>query len=180
MLGTYLILIDSQDGREKFTAVYELYGKLMFKTAALILHNESIAKETLQDCFLKIAENISIFPEVPSKRAKALAVIMARNKAVDNLKREHTEKIVPIAEDEPVSKDLTDEIMSDIGYKNLVEEIMSLDDIYSDILSLRLIYEYTVEEISSLLGIPESTVRSRIYRGRKILKEKLEGIYNER
>lgn len=105
---------------------------------------------------------------------------MVRNKALDNLKVEHIDKIEPIDEQEPVSDDIIGKILSDIGYNRLVQEILCLDVIYRDVLTLKLIYEYSIDEICSWLNISENTEKSRIYRGRKMLRERLGGFYNEK
>ncbi len=180
MLGFYLTLIDEPSDKDKFTEIYNKYNILMFKVAMSVMHNEALAKETVQDCLLKIAMTITDFPAIGTKKAKAFVVIMVRNKALDNLELEHIDKNAPIDESEVISNDIISEILSDMGYKHLVQEILNLDVIYRDILALRLIYEYSIEEICSWLSISENTAKSRIYRGRKILKERLEGIYNER
>lgn len=180
MLGICLALIDEPSDKEKFTDIYNTYNNMMFKVAMSVMHNEALANETVQDCLFKIAMSIVKFPAVGTKKAKAFVVIMVRNKAVDNLKLEHIDITDPIGESEIISNDIVSEILSDMGYKHIVEEILKLDIIYRDILSLRLIYEYSVEEICSLLDISENTAKSRIYRGRKILKKRLEGIHNEK
>lgn len=179
MLGFYLALIDEPGDKEKFTEIYNTYNALMFKVAMSVMHNEALANETVQDCLFKISMTIKDFPAVRTKRAKAFIVIMVRNKAVDNLKLEHIDITEPINESEIISNDIVSEILSDMGYKHIVEEILRLDIIYRDILALRLIYEYSIEEICSWLDISENTAKSRLYRGRKILKERLEGIYSE-
>lgn len=179
MIGYYLALIDEPSDKEKFNEIYKTYNLLMFKVAMSVMHNKSLADETVQDCLLKIAMSITNFPDVGTKKAKAFIVIMVRNKAIDNLELEHIDKIESIDESEIISNDIVSEILSDMGYKHLVQEILNLDIIYRDILTLRLIYEYSIKEICSWLDISENTAKSRIYRGRKILKERLERSYNE-
>lgn len=179
MLGFYLALIDEPTDKEKFMEIYNKYNTLMFKVAMSVMHNEALANETVQDCLLKIAMTIGDFPDVGTKKAEAMIVIIVRNKSINNLKLEHLDKILPIDEAETISRDELSDILSYIGHKHLVAEILSLDAVYSDILTLRLIFEYSVDEICSLLDISENTAKSRIYRGRKILKEHLEGVYNE-
>ena len=61
----------------------------MSKLAMSILQNEDLARETVQDCFLKIAGTITDISVVESRRTKALIVIMVKNKARDNLETEH-------------------------------------------------------------------------------------------
>ena len=106
--------------------------------------------------------------------------IMVKNKALDNLDKEHYDRIEPFQEDDDfISEQMINDISSQVGYNQLVQEIKKLDDTYRDILGLRFIYEHTAKEISEILNIPIRTVETRIFRGRRILIEKLEGIINE-
>lgn len=70
-------------------------------------------------------------------------------------------------------------MISEQGYEHLLSLISSLDDIYKDVLTLKLTMGYDSAEISELLGVPVNTVNSRVFRGKKILQKKLEGYYNE-
>ncbi len=180
MLGICLALIDEPSDKEKFERLYYKYEEYMFNIAMSILHNEALADETVQDCFLKIAEEFDRIVFVESKKTKAIVSIMVKNKARDNLNREHYDKVEPIPEDDIfISDRFISDISSQVGYNQLVQEIKNLDDIYRDILSLNFIYEYTAKEISEMLNMPVRTVETRIYRGRKILIDKLEEIKNE-
>lgn len=174
-----MALIDEPSDKEKFMEIYNTYNKMMFKAAMSVLHNRSLADETVQDCFLKIAMNIANIPNVRSKKTRALIIIMVRNKSLNNLKAEHYDKTEPLSETEDVTGDTINNILSEIGYKRLVEEISGLDDIYKDILTLRFICDYSIDDICSLLDISKSTAGVRISRGRKILIEKLEGTDND-
>ena len=175
MLSACMALIDEPSDKEKFAEIYNTYKDMMFRIAMSVLHNEALANETVQDCLLKIAMGISDMPSPGTNKINALIIIMVRNKSLNNLKAEHYDKTEQISGTETISEDILSNIISDIGYKRLVEEISNLDDIYRDILTLRFLYDYSTSEICSLLDIPKGTVETRIYRGRKILKERLEG-----
>ena len=151
----------------------------MFNIAMSILHNEALADETVQDCFLQIAEKFSGITTVKCKETKAIVSIMVKNKARDNLKLEHYNKIESLEEDDYISDNLIEDVQSKIGYENLIKEIEKIDDTYRDVLCFKYIYEYSAKKISELLHIPIRTVETRIYRGRKILQENLEEIHNE-
>lgn len=179
MLGFYLALIDEPSDREKFEHLYYTYKDYMFNIAMSILHNENLADETVQDCFLKIAEKIKDITAVKCKETKALVSIMVKNKARNNLNLEHHDKFDTLEENDFISDNMVNEVLSKDGYETLVKEVKELDDTYRDILNLKFIYEYSAKEISELLHIPVRTVETRIYRGRKILKEKLEEMFNE-
>lgn len=180
MLAMCLALIDDPSDKEKFEYLYYTYEDYMLNIAMSILNNEALAAETVQDCFLKIAEDFSGVDVVKSKETKAMVSIMVKNKALDNLDKEYYDRVEPIQDDDDfISDQLINDISSQIGYNQLVQEIKKLDDIYRDILGLRFIYEHTAKEISEILCIPIRTVETRIFRGRRILIEKLEGIINE-
>ena len=59
-------------------------------------------------------------------------------------------------------------------YGYLVSLIRSLPEGYRRILELKLVEEQTNREIARRLGLNESTVASRVLRGRTMLKERLE------
>ena len=68
----------------------------------------------------------------------------------------------------------SEDIFSRISYESIVERIISLPDIYKDVLYLRLVNEMKIKHISELLRIPPETVKKRIQRGKKILIDQLE------
>lgn len=179
MIELCLAMIDIPSDKEKFTDIYNTYKSLIFRTVMKVLNNESLADEAVQDCLLKIASVITKFGNVQSKKTRALIIIIARNKAHDKIRSEHMDKTEPADEKVLLSQASLRDIFTDVGYRELVREITSLDEIYCDILTLKLIYEYSLEEICAMLGISENTAKSRIYRGRKILKERLEGFSND-
>lgn len=188
ILAMGMALIDNEADKAKFEDMYYTYEEYMFNIALSILENKALAEETVQDCFLIIAEKISGIADVNCKETKAMVSIMAKNKALNNLELEHYEKLdrtinddilQELEDDNSVYDTLVDEVLSKIGYKNIVEEIKSLDDIYREILTLQVKYGYSAKEISEIMKMPIRTVENRIYRGRKKLREKLEGKYNE-
>ena len=179
MLEMCLALIDDPSDKEKFEYLYHTYENYMFNIAMSILHNEALADETVQDCFLHIAEIFSGVTAVKSKETKAMVSIMVKNKARDNLKSERHDKIELLEESDYISDNLIEEVQSKIGYENLIKEIEKLDETYRDVLFFKYVYEYSAKKISELLHIPIRTVETRIYRGRKILQENLEEIHNE-
>lgn len=177
MIGFYLTLIDEPSDKEKFEVIYYKYKDMMYKIATSLIHNEALVDETVQDCLFKIAMEISKISDPSYTRTRALIVIMVRNAAINKLKAEHYDDVEVIEETEMISSDVLSEIISDLGFKDIVNEILNLESVYSDPLILRLLYEYSVEEVAEILGVPINTAKSRIYRGRKILKERLSKEY---
>ncbi|MDE6994210.1 MAG: RNA polymerase subunit sigma, partial [Lachnospiraceae bacterium] len=57
------------------------------------------------------------------------------------------------------------------------EAVMELDEHYRIPLVLFYVEEFSIKEICRILKLSQGTVKTRLYRGRRLLKEKLEGVY---
>ncbi len=178
MLGFYLALIDEPSDMEKFTEIYNTYNNMMFKVAMSILHNEALAEEAVQDSFLKIAKSISSFIEPVSGKTASFIVIIVRNTSIDNLRKERNNKTVSY-DDIPNDTGNTDMpdiemILSKSGMGEIMDIISGMDKIYKDALKLKYLYGYNNSEIAAILNISPKNAEMRIYRGKNILKKKLE------
>lgn len=173
-------LIDNPSDKEKFLQIYHYYKHIMYAKAMSILHNPALAEEAVQESFLNIAKNISKILPADCTKTLSLAVIIVRNTSINMLKKEHFEVREAIDEkSEDISINVLSQVMSEQGYEYLLSLINGLDDIYRDVLILKLTMGYDSAEISELLGVPVNTVNSRIFRGKNILKKELEGYTNE-
>ena len=181
MLAICLALIDEPSDKEKFLAIYDTYKNMMYNKAMSVLHVSSLAEDAVQESLIKIAKNISKISSVDCSQTRSFIVIIVRNTSLNMIKSEHIKLTEEIDESTPdVSMDVLSKVMSKQGYEYLITLVNDLDDIYTDVLTLKLVMGYSNEEISSLLGVPRKTVDSRIYRGKKILQHKLEDYYGEK
>ena len=62
-------------------------------------------------------------------------------------------------------------------YPDVFEAVMELDEHYRIPLILFYVEEFSIKEICRILKLSQGTVKTRLYRGRRLLKEKLEGVY---
>ena len=65
-------------------------------------------------------------------------------------------------------------IIKKIEGESILKKVMSLPEQYKDVILLYYYEEFSTVEIADILKIPEGTVRSRLYRGRQMLKNILE------
>ena len=179
MIGICLALIDEPSDKEKFIYIYKKYKSQMMNKAMSILHNHALSEEAVQESFLKIAKIISQLSENDDKTA-ALILIIVRNISLNMIKSEHineTESLTSKEDIPDLSLDILKKIISQDGYNELIAVISGTDHIYRDILIMKIVYGYECDEISQILGIPKRTVETRLYRGRKIIRRKLEEKY---
>ena len=180
MLPVFLTLIDEPNDNEKFDQIYSEYRNKMYYKALSMLRNPALAEEAVQESLLKIAENISKISLKNRSQTASFIVIIVRNTCLNMLKSERDNEKDELDDKMPdISMDVLGKIMSNSGYDFLVQAVDQLESIYSDVLMLKAVMGYSCEEISKLLGIPRKTVDTRIYRAKKLLKERLETQYEE-
>ncbi|MBA4492826.1 RNA polymerase sigma factor [Paenactinomyces guangxiensis] len=70
-------------------------------------------------------------------------------------------------------KSVEEQVEQKILLERIKEEIQELPDIYRRVIILRHYHGYSYTEISKELDIPEGTVKTQLFRSRKMLKERL-------
>ncbi|MBQ5814145.1 MAG: sigma-70 family RNA polymerase sigma factor, partial [Clostridia bacterium] len=72
----YLMMIDSDEGKARFTAIYDKYKNLMFHSAYKILKNTHDAEDIVHEAFIVAIENLDRLrdPDAPATRAFLLMV----------------------------------------------------------------------------------------------------------
>lgn len=77
-------------------------------------------------------------------------------------------KICPVEWDENLSPEFYDD------YHELWDAVMRLEDGYRDVIVLFYYEQFSVKEISKILGCKEGTVKSRLFRAKEVLKTMIE------
>lgn len=155
--------------RQDVTEVFEKYKRNVFSAALSITKNRSDAEDVLQDTFIAYMKDDTQFESEEHLKAWLLRSALNRAKNCVNTFWNR-------------NKTSFEEFMQDIQFQNedvrsLFEAVMSLKPKISAVIHLYYYEGYSVKEISSLLSIPEGTVASRMNKGRKELKKKLEEWY---
>lgn len=146
--------------------VVNTYSDMVYRIALNILCNIDDANDVMQDVFLRLVRNKSKIKSREHIKHWLIKVTIncSRSKATESYKK-HTVSISEISE-------------SYISCSNEIDEtigsVMKLPEKYKVPIHLYYYQQLTVEEISKILGITRSGVRSRLSRGRNLLKEILE------
>ena len=64
-------------------------------------------------------------------------------------------------------------------YTPVYEAVMELEENYRTPFVLFYVEGFSIKEICQILELSQGTVKTRLYRSRKLLKEKLAGVYEE-
>jgi len=158
------------------TAVRE-HARLVYRVAYSVLRNHHDAEDATQEVFVRVLRNRSKLEAV--KDLKAWLARIAWRVAVDRRRKADEISLHDAEMDSAVSQlrsQLTSAEEFSLGQEMtaLLESLISaLPAQLRDVLRLSSVQDLTPAEIAEVLTISESSVRSRMFRARKILKEKL-------
>lgn len=157
------------------------YGKDLYSFCCSVTRDCQEAEDLYQDTFLKlyeIRENL-VLEKNPKSFLMGIAINLYRNY---KRKRSIRQRIVGVewsveemVTDIPAEGQLTEEqVIMQEECRMLRSAVRKLPDKYRIPVLLFYMEELSLTEISQILKLPEGTVKSRIYRAKKILKQKLE------
>jgi RNA polymerase sigma-70 factor (ECF subfamily) len=170
--------------REAFGVIVKRHQDKMLNMAYRITSDYQEALDVVQDAFLTAYKNLAKFKgeSLFSTWLASIVINHSRNRVrkTGRLKRHECSSIdAPVLNDrgsmavEPAGRGptpLDSLIKSDLD-KKVQECISALDEDQRVVLVLREIEEYAYDEIGGMLGLPDGTVRSRLFRARALLKE---------
>lgn len=126
------------------------------------------AEDASQQAWLQVLRNWERVNALDWDAAAKYLAVTAKNAALDLLKKEKWNTSMPEDWDPPAPEDGQGE------YQRLVELILSLPEAYRRVLELKFVEEESNQEIARRLGLKESTVSTKIQRGRKLLLDAME------
>ena len=155
--------------------VWECANGTMYRAAYDVLGNRADAEDAVMDAMCRIVRNEEKFEGLAECDMRALAVIYARNTAID-IYRKNRKRPYPMDE-LPENADAADSpediVTAEDSADGLLSLIRRMPPSYRDVLLLRIHYGMSDREIAEILGIRGITVRTRLSRARGWLKKKL-------
>lgn len=151
---------------ESIDEIIEKYGDMVTRICIMNLRNSEDAKDCFQDVFIKLYHHDTFESQ---EYLKAWLIRVTMNTCKD-YQRKFYKPIINI--DEVILSNPQEELI-------LLPVLLTMKDKYKNILYLHYYEGYKVQEISNILHIKENTVKSRLKRGREILRIKLGDEYNE-
>ena len=165
MLAVLLAALESDEDKQKFTEIYELYHAQMEQTAIRILKDQHDAEDAVQNAFMQIIRHFEKIYEIPCEKLPFWIICIVQNEATTILRK--NKRIVQLENWDSFTveaEDITD-------YQELVQLFSRLPETYRAVLEMRILLGYTGKEIARNLDISESAVNTRFSRGRALLRE---------
>ena len=164
---SYVTWLAEDPDRERFSRIYHANWQRMTRLAVQILGSDARAEDAVHDSFLKLIQHYEELRDRPEERITAWLLVVVKNTALDMLRKERRETPLEESQWEP-------SVPADQGeFQALVAIIRGMPEDYRRVLELRFVAEWSVAEIARTMGLTEGTVKTRIFRGRKLLMERL-------
>lgn len=164
---------------EAFSLLIENYEKYVYNVILRIVEEKEEAKDIAQETFIKAYMSIKTFRKDSSFRTWIYRI--AVNTAMDYLRKKVRSEVnlVTAAEDELEIKSFQtpeEVIEQKLTVEMVRREISKLPVDYKIALILRDIEGMNYEEIASILKVNLGTVKSRIWRTRNLLRERIKSL----
>lgn len=140
------------------------YKDTVFRVAFSYCKNKSDAEDISQEVFLKYYTSPPDIEE--ESEEKAWLIRVAINKSKDLIKSSWYSKRCD-------KENLQETCQMNESQSELLEVVLNLLEKYKIPIYLYYYEQYTIAEISKIMGIKASTIQTRLQRGRKLIEKKL-------
>lgn len=164
---------------ERFRGLVHRQSRFVFRIAYAMLRNVQDAEDVVQEVFLKLFRS-GAWEEMRDERA--FLARTAWRVAVDRLpERSGRSSSEDDLEEAVCSRPGPEQVAVGSDAVRLVHKLMdAMPEELRQPLALAAGDEMSSKEIAAVIGIPEGTVRTRLMRGREILREKLAAVMDGR
>ncbi len=152
-------------------ALYARHAVKIFRFVARLLRDDAKAEDVVSEVFIDVWKSAARFEG--RSAAGTWLLTIARNKAISAMRRTRDQEL-----DEETASAIADDSddpeirMQKLGKADLLRQcIMRLSAEHREVIDLVYYHEKSVEEVAAIVGIPEGTVKTRMFHARKRLSE---------
>lgn len=156
-----------------FAVLAQKYRKRIFSLGFSFFRNADDAEDFVQDVLVKVYVSLASF------RGEALfstwMMRIAYNTAINSVKRRH--EYTSLAEDFDVidpTENPEEEHLRNCSRDAIRKALMELPERYRVCVDMFFFYDMPYADISEVTGLPVNTIKSHVFRAKKLLKERLD------
>lgn len=150
--------------RKDFEKIYNTYYKLVFYVSYVIVKDQELAQDIMQDTFVNFMNHIEDYSE--EGKVKQYLTTISRNLSYNAIKKKSNTEI--LNEEIFATKGSVDKSIQEIELKLTLENTLSLEE--SNIVILKILYDYSFKEIAEELGQSLGTIQAKYYKALEKLK----------
>lgn len=171
----------TKEEEELISELYNAYGKMFYYISLKILQDEYLAEDAVQNSFLCMirAHIIEQLKDIRTDKVKSYLSKIIVNESLKLKNKRKREYVYETSKDEllheePAKYTVEMSVEDAISCREIMEKIEELPIIYSNIIIEHGIRGRSYEDISFQTGIPMETLKKRLWRAKKMLRQKLE------
>jgi len=154
-----------------FTALVDTHYRGLYQFAYSLAHSEADASDLTQETFLRWAQKSGQLRDT-SKAKSWLFTTLYRlflNRRRHVTRFPHDE----LSDAESRLPSISSEAVRSLEASEIMSALKEIDETFRAPLMLFYLEDHSYQEIAAILGVPEGTVMSRLYRGKALLREKM-------
>ena len=157
--------------KELFRLLIKKYERPVYGMGMSFFHNSEDASDFTQEVFLKTFRNLPRFEG--RSRFSTWMYKIAYNTAINNVTRR--KDFHSLVEEEIVPDNDTPELklFKNLAQAAILEAVTGLPERFRVCIDLFFFYDRSYQEIEAITGYPVNTIKSHVFRAKKILREKL-------
>ena len=157
--------------RPAFDELIARWGQPVWKYVRRLTNSDEVANEIVQDVWLRVLRGLNRLRDGSKLRAWLFGI--ARRTLMDRLREQYA---APVMSDVDVG-DLAVDAAADDSEEDLAavqEALAQLPVVERETLTLFYLRELSLGEVADVLDVPIGTVKSRLFRARKLLRREVE------
>ena len=159
--------------KQEFISAFDQHSDALFRQCFFKVHDREIAKDILQDTFMKAWKYIVEGGNVTNMKAFLYKIL--NNLIIDEYRKKKSQSLDALQEDGFEPKAIESSPLEDkIDGAKALTLINKLPEPYKDPVFLKFVNGLEINEIAEITGESENTVSVHIHRGLKKLKELFE------
>ena len=162
--------VPKDEVRKEVERMIDEYGNTVLRLAYMYLRDRHKAEDAFQEVFIKVFKKYRGFKGDSNEKTWITRITI--NVCKDFYKSSWFKKTI-LKNDVELSdnnESIDDKMAKDENNHLLYNAVLDLNKAQKDVILLYYYVGHDIREISKILRIPEGTVRSRMYRGREILR----------
>jgi RNA polymerase sigma-70 factor (ECF subfamily) len=170
-----LVLSIATGDKQALQVLFGRHNVRVYRFVLRFLNDEATAEDLVSEVFLDVWRQANRFEARSQVSTWLLA--MARNKALSALRRRSTEEL-----DEEVAEFIEDpadnpEVTMQKKQRNsiLADCLTQLSAAHREIIDLVYYHEKSIDEVAEIIGVPQNTVKTRMFYARKRIAELMNG-----
>jgi len=161
--------------KDLFRLLVRRYQRSVYGMGISFFRNAEDASDFVQEVFLKVYRSLSRFEE--RSRFSTWLYKIAYNTAINGVNRRKEYWSLAEADVEPSDGDTPERLMiREAAREAVLASLQELPERYRVCVDLFFFYDRSYREIEAVTGFPVNTIKSHVYRAKKLLREKLGGI----